>query len=326
MNILMILFAHVWKHRFRLLLPVVLLPLVAVVWSLSQPVIYESLATIGVDKKKTTSPLLEDLDKIENQEILERFVKNADIIRDTLYETGGLVEGTLPETESLALEKAQERLVIDIPSAERIRLRYIGSNEKDSLKFLEKLSLNFVQEILAPERLRLEQTLFSLGEQIQYYREQEHLVTSALAKAKKAEAAGVQDEKMLKDLVRLEFEKERASAQRQLAQKEYDHLLKISKSLMRSMDDLSPSGALWFVESPVLVQGEKSVGYYIDLIQCMALIGFLLALLWIAYAKVSDNTLKSDAEITEELGLKIVGRVPHLGELHLQDGHLSVRL
>lgn len=325
MNLLIVLFAHIWKHRFRLIFPVVFLPSVAVIWSLSQVVVYESIATIGIDKSKTTSPLLEDLGSPENQEILFRFFQNEDLVRDTLYETGGLIEGALPAVESAKVSSALKSLKVEVASPERIRLRYIGVSEKSSLRFLEKLSLNFVQEILAPERLRLEQTLFSLGEQIQYYTEQEHLISAAHQKTKAAMDAGIKDDKLLKEIVRLEFEKERASAQHQLAQKEYDHLLSISKSLMRSMDDLSPSGALWFVEEPVLTRGEKTVEYYISLIKCMALIGFLISILWILYVKISDNTLKTDEQIREVLGLKIIGRVPHLGQLHMQDGHLDVR-
>lgn len=326
MTRLVILLAEIWRYRMRLLLPTILFPVLAVAWSMGNPPVFEATTTLSLDKEKVRSPLLQNIDTPENAAILERFVESENVLLDTLYQTGGLLDGANSEKENAAVADMASRLELKVLSSDRIQLNYTDTNPSAVVKTLEQLSLNFIHEILAPERLRLEQVLFSLSEQVRYYAELERLNAVAYQKAQEATDAGLMDAEHLREVVRLEFEQQRAASQRDLAQQEYDVLLAKSKALITSMNEADANSVLWFVEAPVRIGGDKDVAYHIVLAQLMALLGLVFGVLWVFYSKMMDSTLRRDDDIYDLLGLKILGRVPNLGPVQVQDGRLNVRL
>lgn len=315
---------EVWRARYRLLLPMIVLPAVAVGWSMANSPIYQATTTLSVERAKPHSPLLQNMTSQESQEILKRFVNNPDLLEDTLLATGVILPTMNASQRFDAVQDLSQNLHLHILDSDRLQLNYEGGNEQEVIRTLEKLSANFVDEILAPERLRVEQVLFSLSEQIRYYGELEGVALSALEKAQEAKNAGLTDVEHTKSIVRLEFDAQRSRAQRQLAQKEYDQLFSKVKLLQASMSAADSNGVFWFVEEPTLVGAIYDSAYHAKLVKIWLWLGFLVGLVWLVVGKISDSSLRREEDIYNTLGVKVLGRLPNLGHLKNEDGHLNI--
>ena len=323
---LIVFLAHLWNARYRLILPILALPAIALAWSMGNTPTYHATTTLSLERSKVHSPLLQNIASVENTEILNRFMHNPSLLEDTLLETGAILPNMDDMSKRSAVDAMSKRISLKVVGDDRLQINYSDHNEASAIKTLEKLSMNFVDEILAPERLRIEQVLYSLGEQIRYYGELQRLAEEALEKALEAKKSGLQDPEHLKEIVRLEFDAGRNQAQRQLAQKEYDQLLSQAKSLRSSMNSVEGSTVLWFVETPTLVGAAFDRAYHISLAKMWAWIGLVLGLLWVALARLMDSSLRRGDDIEEYLGVKILGRLPSLGKLQVENGRLQVMM
>lgn len=319
---------QIWNYRYQVLLPIILLPLMVLSVSLAYNPLYEATTTISVDRTKASSPVLMNISDPSNSLILERRLKSESVIRDTILSTGAVVGFELLPTEekSNVLRDFTNRVRMTILSDDMVRINYKGETPEKAENILEILVGNFIDEILAPERVRVGDLLASLGNQVQLYSEQEKKANERLSimQAKLANTTGKSREALLKELVGVEFNVQKAIAQKDLAQSEYEDLLLQSRSLMGGQFHNEPNAIMWIVDPALSLSTKRDMTYHMQILFVALQAALVLALVLVMYKKLTDSTLKKDSDIYDALGLKILGHVPNLGHVESEGGKLII--
>ena len=329
MTRLLTLLIYLWQKKALLITPALLLPLIAFIWSYNYQPYFEAVTTLGLDKRHVSSPLLKNIDTPENAEILQRRLTNQNLLKDTLVESSVIFDATTSsETDIRAQISAfAKRIQLNIIDSESMQIFYRDSDKENAQRILENLSSNFVDDILAPERLRIEEKLMNLSNQVQYYNEQQKRSEAKLNQAQE-KLTKTRNEKeqntLLKDVVSLEFEVQKAVAQKDLAQEDYERLLIESRSLITGTRNGRGNLILQYIETPVVTSGERGLKDHFSIAWLCFKIGFFIGILSIIISRLLDQSLRSDEEIHELLGLKILGRIPNLGHVEMKQGRLII--
>ncbi|MEC8066248.1 MAG: hypothetical protein VX154_00140 [Pseudomonadota bacterium] len=325
---LAIFLVQIWNYRYQVLLPIVLLPLLVLSISLAYNPLYEATTTVSVNRAKASSPVLMNISDPSNSLILERRLKSELVVRDTILDTGAVVGFDLLDKEqrNKELREFTSRIRMTILSDDMVRINYKGASPEKAENVLEVLVSNFIDEVLAPERVRVGDLLSSLGNQVQLYSEQEKRATERLnvMQAKLSRTTGKAREALLKELVNVEFAVQKAVAQKDLAQSEYEELLLQSRSLMGGQFHNEPNAILWIVDPALSLSAKRDMSYHINILFIALQAALVLALVLVLYRKFTDATLKTEEEIYDALGLKILGHVPNLGHVQNEGGKLIV--
>ncbi len=327
MNTLWIGLAHVWRHRFAMLMPVIFIPVLFLLWSMGRTPVFEATTTLHLNSDMVQSPLLKNVDDPDHMAILTRTLKSEHVLEDVLHESGMLLNGSDDKSKQRLIGAIQNRLDLKVLENELIRINYQRTDKGNITQFLETLAFIFVSELLAPERFRTEQQLITLEEQIKRYGEQEKTLRAQLEKLEQMpvpEDAEAEKTKM-RELVSLEFEIERLQAQKAMAQEEYDELLSQAKNLVSSYDPNSPNRVLWFVEPPVVITPDMGTLQHVQAAFKGLGLGFLLGLFLVWLAVKTDKSLKNDEQVINVLGVKVIGHLPSFGPLHLEKGSMLIK-
>lgn len=319
----------IWEYRIQVLLPLILLPVAVLGWAVAYKPLFEVTTIIGVDRDKASSPLLMNISDPNNALIMERRLKSASVVKDAIVDSGAVIgfESLPTEEKQRAVREVASHIKMAVLSDDKVRINYKSRDEKKAERILESLAGNFIDEVLAPERVRVGDLLASLGHQVQLYSEQEKQYLSELNKLQErlAQTSGTKSkEEMLKKVVAEEFNAQKAAAQKELAQEEYETLLMQSRALMGSEYYHEPNAIMWVVEPPISANAKKDAGYFASLFWLSLQAGVVLALILSFLRRFTDKSLKTDAEIDEALGLKILGHMPNFGAVESKAGRLII--
>lgn len=326
---LAVLMVGIWNYRYQTILPLILLPLMVVGWSFAYSPMYEATTTLSIDRVKASSPVLMNVSDPSNSMILERRLKSSSVIRDTILDTGAVVgfEFLSTEEKEAVIREFASRIKLHIFSDEMMRINFKAKTPEKAEQILEYLSGNFIDEILAPERVRVGDLLSSLGNQVQLYSEQEKRMVEKLntIQERLSTARKTSDkEKFLKQVVSVEFNAQKAEAQKDLAQAEYEDLLMQSRSLVGGQFYNEPNAIMWIVDPAISLSPKRDMHYHMSLLFMSFQAAIVLCLILVLSRKFTDKTLKKDDEIYEVLGLKILGHIPHLGCVESDNGKLII--
>lgn len=314
-----------WRHRYHILMPSIVFSLIALFISLSQPVFFEVTTTLYLDKEKAESPLLKNITEEDHAAILERTLTGTRVLKDTLQEVGLLLEGAPVATEQQALTNFSSQIDLEVLNDHLIRICYKNLSVQNIETTLETLSFNFIHEILAPERFRTEQQLASLADQIKYYSEKIKLAAVSLKNMQAKNANSTKENAFLKQIVSMEFDMEKFTSQKRMAQDEYDHLLTKNKSLV-SQYSQSPNSVLWFVEAPTRLPEQSHLKRHINYMIIGLIMAILLSVILIVYSSYSDRSLRTEEEFRRYLGIKIIGHMPNLGDVRTENGSITANV
>lgn len=314
-----------WRHRYHILVPSLVFSIIALFISLSQPVLFEVTTTLYLDKEKAESPLLKNITEADHAAILERTLKGKRVLQDTLHEVGLLLEGASVSAENQAIEKFASQIELNVLNDHLIRVSYKNLSPQNIETTLETLSFNFIHEILAPERFRTEQQLASLADQIKYYSEKIKISEGALIDIKAKNESSTKANAYLKQIVSIEFDMEKFVSQKRMAQEEYDRLLTKNKSLV-SQYSQSPNSVLWFVEAPTRLPEQSHLERHINYMVTGLILALILSVILILYTSYSDRSLRTEEEFRRYLGIKVIGHMPHLGDVRTEDGYITANV
>ncbi len=315
--------AALWHHRRVFVASLILVPLLLVLHGLSKPASYTASATLDVDTTRATTPLLRNIHNEQHEELLYRILTNQRLVEDTLNETGQLLTEQTTEEQAFITRDFINRLDLNILSDNFLEITLSGDMPEGMTSQLETLIFNFIYELLAPERFRTDQQLVGLEEKIKHYRTQVRQSQTALSMLEQ-EAGDTPDEKQTRAIVTAEFNLQRASAQLELVQNEYEQLLASANRFQPDRANVLPTGLIWFAEAP-RVDVNQLEAYQIRARVWYGLIGgFFLGLGMVILARLSDRSLRNDDEIMRSLGLTVLGRLPNLGPVQIDHGHVVV--
>lgn len=312
-----------WRRRGMIVLSFIAFPALSLMYGLNQPPMYQAVQTLSLQKDQAQSPLLKNVGDPEYQKILYRTLTSQELARATLRDVGQLFDGASPQEERQKIEVFRHNLRLTAPSDSIIEITLRSPNQAQILRLLEATVLNFIDEIMAPERFSKEELASNLGSQLQTLKKQVADTRDQLQQAKRTIAttkASASKEPTVQDAERkvtaLEFELQTLNMQKALAEKSYSDALKASQDAM-FQPLLKPES------NPVLTTPGPSLPYALS---CLFM-GFAIALGFILLSVLIslwlDTSLKNDEEIRKVLGLKILGRMPNLGDIHFENGRVS---
>lgn len=313
-----ILLANIWQQRGLIVLAVIALPALFAMYGLNQQPSYTAVQTLSLQPESAQSNLLQNVDNPDFVRILNRQLKNETLLRTALNDVGILLEGAAPEEQRELISSLQNRLDLTAAGDDVIEITLQHDDRAQILRLLEAVVMNFIDDIMAPERFAKDELANSLANQVQTIklRRQDTLKQLAEARRDLQRADGEEAEALERKVASLEFQAQTLNMQRTLAENEYQKALQAAqKNMFHPV--IKPES------SPVIIStygGTEQGLLYGGL-------GLLVALLFSAFvviiASAMDTSLRREENIRKELGLRILGRMPNLGNVRFENGRIS---
>lgn len=137
--------AEMWRMRWSIGFPLLLAVVFAGAYTLRVPEPYEARALLQIQSDATRSPMLRDISAPGHADALRGVLTNPDLLADTGKDAGQVL---YPSHTTL-------RVLND----HMLEIGYRSDNPQGLEKLNDLLSYNFIQGLLAPERMRIEQTI-----------------------------------------------------------------------------------------------------------------------------------------------------------------------
>jgi uncharacterized protein involved in exopolysaccharide biosynthesis len=305
MTRLLLFVVFLWRHRWQLLMPAFILPLLGLAWSLSQPPVYTAHATLQLNAEATRSPFLSHLTAPDQQKQLLRLLTSPDVLEQTSMETGVVLS-----PQNLSLRPLSNQL---------IQIIYRSEERPGLEEVLDTLIFNFIHELLSPERLRTEQQLMALEAQIQTYKKNLGTVEGALNALKRQPIPSSKEARQSyqQNLTTLEFQEERLTTQLKLSRQEYETLLVSMQLLQPQALAHTAAGMLWFAEPTVVENGVQRLEEHLQTAWRFFYVGLFLGVGILLLRVLTDTSLRRDERITATTALPILSRIPPLGRVHV---------
>jgi Mrp family chromosome partitioning ATPase len=278
--------AEVWRHRKPILLPTLVVPLLAVGFSLSQPPVYRASALLQLDVERVKSPLLQKLEDPANTAALQRIITGQELLRDTAHEAGMRLD--------------PKRVELEVVSDRLIRVGYHSPQKLGLEALVDALAYNFIYEVLAPERLRTEQRLTTTAQSLQ-----------EAERAQNSFTPGTSDY-------------QKASAQVVLLRQTYQDLLAELTTINAAFEKGNPNAILWFAEAAQVEPRQAWLQRTLGAAGCGLVLGFLAGLGLVLLQRVRPRGFASTTALSSYTQLPVVGGIPNLGTVTIEDGKASV--
>lgn len=273
--------ANTWRYRKALVLPTLLVPMLMAGWALSQPPRYEAAALIQVDTVRAKSPLLQHLTESGQETALNRILRGQNLLRDTAHDAGVMVDPA-----GVRLRVVNDNL---------LEISYTGPQEVGLDGLVDALATNFIYEILAPERLRVEQRLAATGGQLKD------------VKAKLADPA------MAAEAPRLKLDEESLTAQ-------YTELMADVAAINAAFNPSSPGGVMWFAEPSHIKSSSQPGARAWVAARNGVMIGLLLGFIWVGWRRARPRGFVKAERLVAQTQLPLAGALPNIGAVEIRDG------
>jgi hypothetical protein len=282
-----------WRYRGRLLLCLLALPLLAYLYSQNKVESYTATTTLYINPNLVSSPLLQDMTPNAHRAILARRLAASDVLEHSLEQTGLLLPGADEATRTASLRQLQGQLRLNVLSEHIVQVKLDSTERATVLPLLENVSFNFRDALLAPEKYSNDTELNALADKVK------QLET-------KLTALETDPNQSANPTTVVEMKNALAQAQKDYANQR------------RKAQLGNASAALKILEAPTLVAHPVTPTF--DLLLSAAALGLFLGLLLVWLSHSLDNTLRGDSEIMKTLHLKVLGRMPDFGKLHIVNG------
>lgn len=305
-----------WRHRYTIVLPLVCFPAVALVHSLSSPPLYRANATLHIVKDEIQSPLLQNISNPDHVDLLRRTLRQPSVVRDALKSVGLLLDGATAREENDRISEVTRNLRLATIGDDLIQISYASQDSRNITALLENIGYNFMDEVLAPERFRSEEEHSRLSNQVRYIKTRLTLAQNRLEDAKKKVVADPENLDLVKSLTAAEFDVQTLQAQHDIAKKNFDAVLGETQTR-----NIKP--ALRFIDPPALIDPNPAMAQHLAHVFNALVLALFISIFLIILRTRLDTSLRSDEEIRKELGLKIIGRMPNLGDMKIDQGRVG---
>ena len=310
--------ANLWQRRGIIVLSFIAIPALFAMYGLNQSPTYTAVQTLSLKPENAQSNLLQNVDNPEFVRILNRQMNNETLLRTALSDVGVLLEGAEPETRHRVITGLQNRLRLSAAGGNVIEITLTHDDRGEILRLLEAIVLNFIDDIMAPERFAKDELANSLANQVQTIklRRQETLEQLEAAKKELAKASGDEERALERQVAALEFQAQTLNMQKSLAENEYQKALRAAQQNMFH-PVIKPES------SPVIISTYGGAGRGVVYFGFGLIVAFLFSAVVVIVGNALDTSMRRDEEIRKELGLRVLGRMPNLGNISFDDGRIN---
>lgn len=287
MNFLLLTLAEIWRVRIKVGVPVLVLVLLAGAYSLVVPPTFEATAMLQVQSSQAKSPLLQNIRAPGQGEALRQVLVNPQLLADT-----GADAGRQLNPADVSLRVINENLMT---------VGYRSTHPQGLDRLTEALAFNFIQALLAPERMRLEQVIFQNQQELKE-------IVGRLATTDGADEA-----------TRLELTARSQKLQADTVQLQSD-LRRVNLAFGRH----GGQALVWFAEPPVVKEPLQGSARVVANMILAALLGGVLFTMLHKMPWANRPVVESEDDAAAASDMQVVGTLPWLGKLQVTPRGLHV--
>lgn len=302
--------SFVWRYKFHLFVPLLFIPALFVSFSINKPEVFEATTTLFVENAEKT-PVLQNLSDKNRMQILERTLKLSEVLEPAVAKVSAA-----KSKDNLYMTELRQDIAIDAIDQNILQLTLKTEDKTDALELLGAITQSFMTEVLAPERMRTDQTLSFLADKLKTRKTLLLVAEQELKKLNETFGDKEQDLEQLKALAAKEFEVQHLKSQYDIAQKEYQNYL--SKEQDRQIKTV-----IRFVEEPTLLENMPRLLVHANFLGLGLVCSFALSFIFIMFAKLFDSSLRSDKQIKKFFNIELLGRMPKLGDMSIEGGRIQ---
>ena len=154
-NIVVIL-AGAWRRRYLIVVPILLMPFVALGIGLLMPQKYETNTTILVQEAARHNPFLEDLTvatDLKNRMAAINALLHSNHMLSEIAMSQGLISKDTPQSlQQIQIGKLSRSLKAKLVGEDLIKISYQSNHPEGMSELLKLVSLRFVERVIAPQR------------------------------------------------------------------------------------------------------------------------------------------------------------------------------
>lgn len=162
--------AGAWRRRYTIVIPIILLPFFAIILSSIGPKHYASHTSMLIQETAKLNPFLEDLavssmlkERINSLKIL---LHSRHILGAVALEQGLVDSQTSPLQHDQIIHQLSNALTITMLGKDLIRIDYKSTNPLAMKEMLQSVSIQFIEQVLAPERSSMSDSSRFLSEHL----------------------------------------------------------------------------------------------------------------------------------------------------------------
>ena len=283
----LVILAEMWRLRWRFGMPILIGMMLAVAYTLVIPPIYEARALLQVQSEQARAPLLKQLAAPGQEAALKQFLIDPQLLADTGHDAKRALD-----PRQVTLTVVNDHLMsVGYRSAHRVGLEPL----------VDGLAYNFIQALLAPERMRIEQLIIQNKQELKEI--SGRLVTSDGAD----------------DVTRSELQARQAKLQSDVVNMQSD-----LRQVNLAFGNHGSQALIWFAESASLVPPLEGAARLFGNI----LLGIVLGVLygWLVYElpRHRHRVVRDGNDAAEDSGMPLIGTLPFLGRLKVSPSGLHV--
>lgn len=149
-------FCGMWRRRYVIALPILILPLAGLLISLSSPRVYKAHTSMLIQETAKMNPFLEDLAVSsmlkERYEALNTLLKSRHILSSVAIKLNLITEDSSAEARDYAIAKLAAGIDMRIVGKDLIRIDLTANKPERMQEILSIVSEEFIEQLLAPER------------------------------------------------------------------------------------------------------------------------------------------------------------------------------
>ncbi|WP_191600476.1 GumC family protein [Marinomonas algicola] len=177
-----------WRHRYLLVIPPLILPIVGFFLSTVAPRIYDNHTSFLVQESATLNPFLKDL-SVDSQiqqrmKALNTLLHSRHILQKVAGEEGLYSESASDYQKDRIISRLSANLKVSLFGSDLIRITYRSDSKEGMDTTLKAVREVFIDQLLAPERSSMRNSEAFLLTQLDTQRSQLETAEAALAKFK----------------------------------------------------------------------------------------------------------------------------------------------
>lgn len=169
-------FCGVWRRRYTIITPILFLPIIGLLIGYTSPRHYTSHTSMLIQETAKMNPFLEDLAVSamlkERYSALTTLLKSRHILTSVATQLNMIKEDTSNEEKDAIIARLAQNISMRIEGKDLIRIDYTSDKAKGMKEVLTVVSVEFIDQLLAPERSSMTDSSQFLEEQLIHRRKE----------------------------------------------------------------------------------------------------------------------------------------------------------
>lgn len=174
-----------WRRRYLIAVPIVIMPLVGLLYGIISPKNYLTYTTILIQEAAKQNPFLEDLAVPtrlkERIDALRALLHSRHILSPVARELGLIAGDTEREAAARTIAALSQSLRVELIGDDLVKLTHVAEQPEQMAEFLRRVSARFVERIIAPQRSSVANSQAFLASEIEDRRRDLNAIEQRLA-------------------------------------------------------------------------------------------------------------------------------------------------